>query len=39
VQHSATSAPEVKRQSQQALTWFTKKRAEWDRDADSRWHE
>jgi hypothetical protein len=39
VQHSATSAPEVKRQYQQALTWFTKKRAEWDRDADSRWHE
>jgi hypothetical protein len=39
VQHSATSAPEVKRQYREALAWFTRKRAEWDQGADSRWHE
>ncbi len=35
VQRSASSDPE-RRRYQEALTWFTKKRAEWDRDADSK---
>jgi hypothetical protein len=39
VQHSASSDPEVSRRYQEALTWFTKQRAAWDKDADSRWHE
>jgi hypothetical protein len=39
VQHSASSDPEVKRRYKEALSWFTKQRAEWDKDADSRWHE
>jgi len=39
VQHSASSDPEVRRRYKEALTWFTKQRAEWDKDADSRWHE
>jgi hypothetical protein len=39
VQHSASSAPEVMKRYKEALTWFTKKRAEWDTDADSKWHE
>ena len=39
VQHSASSDPEVRRRYQEALTWFTKKRAAWDNDADSKWHE
>jgi hypothetical protein len=30
VQHSASSDPEVRRRYEEALTWFTKKRAEWD---------
>ena len=29
VQHSASSDPEVRRRYEEALTWFTKKRAEW----------
>jgi hypothetical protein len=32
VQHSALSDPEVGRRYKEALTWFTKKRAEWDDD-------
>jgi hypothetical protein len=39
VQHSASSDPEVSRRYKEALTWFTKQRAAWDKDADSRWHE
>jgi hypothetical protein len=39
VQHTATWAPEVSQQYREALAWFSKKRAEWDQDADSRWHE
>jgi hypothetical protein len=31
VQHSASSDPEVRRRYQEALAWFTKKRAEWDK--------
>jgi hypothetical protein len=39
VQHSASSDPEVRRRYKEALSWFTKQRAAWDKDADSRWHE
>src|SRR5882757_2603680 len=39
VQHSASSDPEVRSRYKEALAWFTKRRAEWDRDADSKWHE
>jgi hypothetical protein len=39
VQHSASSDPEIMKRYQEAFAWFTRKRAEWDTDADSRWHE
>jgi len=39
VQHSASSDPEIKRRYEEALASFTKKRADWDSDADSKWHE
>jgi hypothetical protein len=39
VQHSASSAPEVMNRYKEALAWFTKRRAGWDSDADSQWHE
>jgi hypothetical protein len=31
VQHSASSDPEVRRRYEEALTWFTRRRAEWDK--------
>ena len=37
--HFSGSGPEVSRRDGEALTWFTKKRAEWDNDADSKWRE
>jgi hypothetical protein len=39
VQHSASSAPEVNSGYKEALAWYRKRRAEWDQDADSKWHE
>ncbi|MGB8539636.1 MAG: hypothetical protein WCD57_24645 [Acidobacteriaceae bacterium] len=39
VQHSASSDPEILRRYNEAVAWFTKRRAEWDKDADSKWHE
>ena len=39
VQHSASSDPEVGRRYKEAVGWFSKRRAAWDQDADSRWHE